>query len=138
MIAPVILLGELPLAVHRATKFTSPQDQRVLQHATLLQVSDQRGLRTVNRVTLLPQFTGKVVVLIPSAHVQLDETNITFSKPARHEAVCRKASGLTHIRSIHLKRCFALVTEVREFRHRHLHAVRHLMLRNASARLGIQ
>ena len=40
MVAAVVCLGEATLAIYRAAKFAAPNDNRVVQHAALLQIVD--------------------------------------------------------------------------------------------------
>ena len=48
MIAAVVLLREISLTIHGAAKLSAPDDQCVIQHASLLQVSDQSGAALVD------------------------------------------------------------------------------------------
>jgi len=54
VIAAVGTGRQLPLAVHRAAKFPSPDDQRVVEQATLLEIGDQRRRRLIRIETLRP------------------------------------------------------------------------------------
>jgi hypothetical protein len=52
MIAAVIVIGELALAINRAAEFAAPNDQRVVEHAALLEVGNQRGGRLIHAFAL--------------------------------------------------------------------------------------
>src|SRR6185503_275283 len=56
VVSPVVLWGELPLAVHGAPELSSPDDQRVLEEPALLEVLDQRPARLVD----VPALVGEV------------------------------------------------------------------------------
>ena len=43
MVAAVILGRKIALAVDRAAEFAAPNDQRIVEHAALFQVLNQRG-----------------------------------------------------------------------------------------------
>ena len=90
MIATVILARELPLAIHGATEFAGPQHQRVIEQTTTLEISDERGLRLIDCLRLRAQLARKISVLIPSAHVQLDETHIAFGQATRQQTIGRE------------------------------------------------
>ena len=138
VVAAVVVARELALAVDGAAELAGPEHQRVVEQAALLEVGDERRLRAVHRGGLLRDLAGEVPVLVPAAHVELDEPHVALGQAARQQAVGGEAAGLVDVGAVHLERGGALGAEVGEFRHRHLHAVRHLVLRDAGARLGVQ
>ena len=52
MVPPVILFGELTLAVGGAAKFTAPDDESILEHVPLFEVGDQGGAGLVDILAL--------------------------------------------------------------------------------------
>src|ERR1051326_4062334 len=67
MVAAIIFLGELALAINGAAKFTAPNDQRVLEQATLLEVLDEAVAALVNVLALGGQVARQVAMLVPPA-----------------------------------------------------------------------
>ncbi len=56
VVAAIIGGGETALAIDGAAEFAAPDDQRVVQHAALFQVGDQRGGGLVHIFAALGQF----------------------------------------------------------------------------------
>ena len=52
VIAAVIVASEYTLGIHRSAKLTSPDDKRVIKHATLLEFSQKCGSRLISVVAL--------------------------------------------------------------------------------------
>ena len=75
---------------------------------------------------------------VPAAHVELDEAHAAFGQAPREQAVRGEGAGLLHLGPVHLERGRVLVGEIDEFRHRHLHAIRHLVLREPRTHFGIE
>ena len=87
MIAAEVRRGQLALAVGRAAELAAPDHERVVEQAALLQIGDQRGAGLVDVVALQREIRRQVVVLIPAAMVELDETHAALGQPAREQAV---------------------------------------------------
>src|SRR5689334_7109214 len=100
MIAPVIGLGQLALAINRATEFPAPDDQRVVQQPALLQIMNERRSRLIGAPALESQIARQVVVLIPAAMIKLNETNAALGPPARQQAVGGVSSGLARFGTV--------------------------------------
>ena len=138
MVAAVVVARELPLRVDRAAELARPEDERVVEHAAAAEVGDERGLRLVDRLRLRAELAGQVAVLVPAAHVELDEAHVPLGEPPREQAVRGERAGLVDIGAVHLEGRRVLVAEVGELGHRHLHAVGHLVLRDARLHLGVE
>src|SRR5438093_12174230 len=100
MVAAVIVFLDLALAVNRAPKFAAPNHRRVIEHAALLQVHDQRGARLVRIFALLANAFRQGVVLVPAAMIKLDEAYAALGHAAREETIIGEGAGLLHVRSI--------------------------------------
>src|SRR6266540_3402176 len=87
MIAPVIGLGQLALAIDRAPEFPAPDDQRVVEHAALLQILNERRRRLIRALALKRQIARQVAVLIPASVIKLNEANSAFGQAAREQTV---------------------------------------------------
>ena len=73
MIATVVRLGQFTLRVIRTAEFATPNDQRVVQHASLLQIQNQGSRSTIRVPTLTLDSCWQIVMLIPSAMIQLNK-----------------------------------------------------------------
>src|ERR1700733_10560350 len=72
MVVPAIVIWRKPaLAIDRAAKFASPNDQRIVQQTTLLQVGDQRVGGAVGFLAQNGQYPGYIRVDIPPAFIYL-------------------------------------------------------------------
>ena len=69
MIATVVLFGQLALAVNRATKLTTPDNQRVVEHASLLEIRQQCGGGLVGVQALGSDSFRGIPMRIPAAMV---------------------------------------------------------------------
>ena len=138
VIAPVVGVGQRPLAVDGAPELARPEDERILQQAALREIPQQRGLRLVDRRSLLADLRGQIAVRVPAAHEELDETHTALGEPPGEQAVPREGPRLPHFGPVHLERRLALVGEVGELGHRELHAVSHLVLRQARGDLRVE
>ncbi len=123
-------------AHRRTAKLAAPDDQRSVEQAALLQVANQRCCRLVDFASDCLQRSGQVFVMVPICVIELDEPYATLDKPPGQQAVVRKRR-LARLHAVHLERLFALLTEIDQFRTAGLHAVRHLVLRNARLNFGI-
>ena len=131
-------MRERALAVDGAAELARPEDERVVEQAAAAEVLDQRGLRLIDRLALQPDLLGQVVVRVPAAHVELDEAHAALGEAPGEEAVRRERAGLANVGAVEREGLLALSGEVDELGHRHLHAVRHLVLRDARLDLGIE
>ena len=78
VIPPVIVGGKNTLRVHRTAKFTTPDHQRILQHAPAFEVGDESCRRLIDGLALLLHAARQTAVVIPALVVQLYELNIFF------------------------------------------------------------
>ena len=94
MVAAVVGRGERALRVRRAAELAAPDDERVVEHAALLEVDDQRGggligfARTGWRMP-----SGRVAVVVPALVVELDEAHAALGQPAGEQAVGGERAG---------------------------------------------
>lgn len=66
----------------RASKFASPDDQRIVKQTPLFEITEQRCDRSVRHMTVCLQIAAMIFVLIPTAVANLDESNSGFGKSA--------------------------------------------------------
>src|SRR5205807_3120847 len=129
MVAAIVRGGELALAIHGAAKFAGPHDESVVQHASLLEIEHQSGGRLIDAPALQSDVSRQVVMLIPSAMIELNETYAALGQPPREEAIGGIGSGLARIRAIEFKDGFGFLGKVHQGGHGSLHAIGHLVLR---------
>ena len=78
VVAPVVGGRQFALAVDRPTELPTPNDQRILEQASLLEVLYQRRRGLVGCLALQGDVARKIVVLIPAAVVELDESHVAL------------------------------------------------------------
>ena len=98
MIAPAVFLRRL--LVDCSTKLTSPDDQHLVEQASLQQVGDQAGRRVIGVAALPGHVAREVGVMIPAHVKQLDKPHIALSQPPGQQAVRREGTRLFHVRSV--------------------------------------
>src|SRR5437762_3481071 len=87
VIATVAFLGERALAVDRAAEFAAPNDQRIVQHAALFQILDQRRRGLVRVAALRRELARDRFVVVPSHVLELHETHAALGQAAGQNAV---------------------------------------------------
>ena len=110
------------VVVGRAAEFAAPDDERVVEHAALLEVADERGDRLVHAADALGVGALEVVVAVPAAAEDLHEAHAFLHEPAREQALAAKGRGVLVVQPIHLAGGVGLALEVEHVGHFHLHA----------------
>ena len=82
MVAAVIIAGQFPLTVNSSTELSAPDDQRLIEHSSLLEIFNQGSRRLIRVFALTRNPLGKSAVLIPSAMIQLDKPHAALRQPA--------------------------------------------------------
>ena len=80
-------IGGIALAERRAAEFAAPDDERVVEHAALLQILHERRRRAFGVVALLLELREQVAVLVPAGVHQLHEADAALQQPAGDQAV---------------------------------------------------
>ena len=78
------------LGHRRAAEFATPNDKRLFEHSSLLEIGYERGGGAVARTGTNVDEVFQVVVMIPVAVIKLNESNAAFCHPPRQNAVARK------------------------------------------------
>ena len=94
MIAPVVGVGELALAEHRAPELAAPDDERLVEQTALLEIRDERRGRLIRPTALQREIARQIVVLVPAAMIELDEAHVALGEATRQEAVGGVGPGL--------------------------------------------
>ena len=128
--------------VHRRTpEFTAPDDEGVVEQPARFQVLDQRRRRLIHLPADIHHPVTQIVVLgvavaVPTPVIQLHEAYAFFDQPPREQAV-RRETGLARLGAIQVEHVLRFLRDIHQLRHARLHAIGHLVLRDAGQRLGI-
>ena len=76
-------------------------------------------------------------MLVPAAVVKLNKTHVALGQTSGEQAICSIRAGLARVRPVHLEDRVGFFGKVHEIGHRSLHAVGHLILRDAGFDLRI-
>ena len=98
MIAPVAALRH-----RRAAELAGPDDQRVVEHAALLEVGDQRHAGAVDLLGLERDAVLDAAVVVPVLVVELDEAHAALGQPAGEQAVAGKGT-IARLAAVELER----------------------------------
>src|SRR5438128_5177773 len=127
MVAAVIGGGELTLAVDGSAEFAAPNDERIVEQATLFQVPDEGGARLIHVETLAANLPGQVTVLVPTAVHELDEANAALDHPPRQQAIAGETAVVVIAGdAVHVENAARLMRQIGQLRHRGLHTESHL------------
>src|SRR5260370_17650959 len=75
----------------RSAKFAAPDHERIVEHAALLEVFDQRGTRLVGVFTVLLEIMLQIAVLVPRFVEKLHKAHAAFQEPPGEQAVVGEA-----------------------------------------------
>ena len=121
---PVVVVATVGFAAlrhRRATELAAPDDEGVVEEAALFEIAHQGGARFLGVVTVLLESLGQLVVLIPAAMKELDDTDAALEKSARVAGVAWLAMILD---PVHFEHGLGFVGKVHEFGRAGLHAKR--------------
>ena len=129
---------ERTLGIACPSKFSAPNDQRILKHSKPLEILDQRRRWTVGISSLNLDAIAESAVLIPSLVVELNEPNSLLSQPPCQQAVRGKSSWSASFSTVEFKDLIGFFAQIGDFWHAGLHSIRHLVLRNSAFNLWIK
>lgn len=92
LIAAEIRTAEISLRVNRSAKLPAPNDKRIVEQTTPLEILNKRGGRLIDIVALFRQVAADADVLIPSAMHELHESTTAFHKASRQKTVSCETS----------------------------------------------
>ena len=138
----VIASGGLAhLAHRRAAEFTAPDDDGVIEQATLFEVFHECGARLIDvfafKRHVLLQILGRAAVVIPIRVVELHKAHTTLDEATCEQAVPRKAGLLRIFDAVKVERGLRFAAGVHQVRRAGLHAEGHFISVDASADLLI-
>ena len=76
----IVLATVAILGVRRATEFSTPQHEGIVQQSARFQVVEQTRNRLVTCDTKIPQAASDLRVVVPALQRDLDEPNTRFGK----------------------------------------------------------
>lgn len=112
MITPIICFRQTALAINRTSKLTSPNHQRIIQHSSLFEVTEQSGTRLIHDATLTPDVFRQVSVLVPLTNENLGESDAPLCHPASQQAVGSESPRRFDFGTIHIKHMLRLIRNV--------------------------
>ena len=77
----------LALKHRRAAEFSAPDNQRVIEHASLFEVGQQRPCRTVGQFAARIHVLNQAAVVIPASMVEMNKPHASLSKSSSQQAV---------------------------------------------------
>ena len=131
VVSSVFLTVGAALRVGRPAELAAPDDERLVEHAALLEILDQGGRRLVDVAGHLGQLVLQAAVVVPVAVVELHEAHAFLGEAAGQQGIAREGARGVHVGPVALHDRLALSGEVHEFRDAGLHAVGHLGLADA-------
>ena len=131
-----VMIAAVPLRHRRATEFAAVDDQRLVEHAALLQVADQGRGAAIHFGGRSLDVLLHAAVVIPIAMIELDEAYAALGQPTGQQAI-RAERSVAPLRAVHFHDVGRLVRDIQQMRHAGLHAERHLVLADAGRDLGI-
>lgn len=89
--------GEAALAVNGASEFAAPDDERVIEKASLFEVGDEGSGSLIGFFATLGELFGETAVGVPAAMEELDEADAAFAEAAGHEGIVGVGAGFSGI-----------------------------------------
>src|SRR2546421_1396941 len=80
VIAPIVVVSQLALAIHRSPKLAAPDNECVVEHPALFQILYQRRASLIGVLRLPAKLLRQICVLIPAAMKQLDESHAALGE----------------------------------------------------------
>ena len=80
VIPSVASLGECSLGVNGPTKFSAPNNERLIQHSALFKVGKESCTCLIGILTLIPHLLGKIPMRVPAPVHNLHHAHATLDK----------------------------------------------------------
>lgn len=87
MITSVIFASQFSLTVGGSPKLTTPDEESILQHATLFEIGKESGGWMVGVAALAFEGLGEAAVMVPSLVEKLNEAHVTLGETTSEKAV---------------------------------------------------
>lgn len=99
-VATAVVGGQRPLRVNRPAELASPDHQRVVGQAVLLEIHDQRSRRLIGVIALTVDRLWHTAVATPTRVGQLDEPYVALGQSPREQADRRVGAGRLRLGAI--------------------------------------
>ena len=130
-------IGGIPLAEGSAAELSSPNNERVVEHAPFLEVAHQGGRWAFGVLALLFELGEKVAVLIPTGMHQLHKPYTALKQPPGDQAVVGEGAVLERVGAVSGEGRLRFVGEVNKVGDACLHPKRHFILSNPCVDFGV-
>ena len=92
----------------RAAELACPDNQRIVEHAALFQIGDQRRTGLIDFASPQRQFFPQQAVVVPVAMVELNEPDAPLGQPSGQQAIAGKRT-VAWFATVELKHLAAFV-----------------------------
>src|SRR5262249_35242368 len=111
---------------HRGpAELAAPNHQSVFEHASLLQVLNQRRGRAIGVLAVLLDVSGQVAMLVPGLVIKLDKAHTAVGQSASKQTTMSDR-GVAGVRALHLKSMAGLAGNIPQAGRAGLHPKRDL------------
>lgn len=124
-------------------ELTTPDDERAVEHAALLEVFEEACDRFVGAASVVVVVLFEVAVSVPvvvvvcTARIKLDEADAAFDKASREQAAFPEFGGLGIVEAVEVLRVSGLSGDVDGFRSMLLHLEGEFVAGDASGEFGV-
>ena len=82
--ATIVMIATIAATLHhgRAPELASPDDERILQQTTLLEILYERSRPLIGRCAVVPNAAREITVLVPRFVEELHKTYTAFEQPS--------------------------------------------------------
>ena len=126
----VVIASIAALRHGRPPELAAEHHQRVVQHAALLQIGDQRRGGPIHFLGLVLNAGFNVGMVIPIAVIKLNEAHAALGQPPGQQAV-RSERAIARLGAVRVQNALRFLAHIHQIRNARLHLERHFILRNA-------
>src|SRR5262245_14052686 len=106
MVTAVVVVTKLALAIHGPSKFTTPNHQCFVKHATLFEIENEPFAGLIHIAALKWQIAWQVAVMVPFTMEDLDDAHATFDQATGQQCAGGESAWLCHLRSVEIEHGF--------------------------------
>ena len=112
-----VVVAAVALGHRRAAELAAPDDQRVVEHAALLEIVHQRRRAAIDFLGRAGDVAFHVAVVVPVAVIELDEPHAALGQPPGQQAVGGERA-VAPFRAVQIENVRRLVRDVHQLRAR--------------------
>src|SRR3954451_17767306 len=105
------MIAAIPLGHWRATKFTAPDHQRLIEHSARLEIHNQRRRRSIHLARDDFDSIANSTVMIPIAMIKLNKSDAALCEPSGQQTIGREGAVRT-LRAIYLQNMLRLIGNI--------------------------